>query len=231
MWIKNRQNPAKYLARTKRRHAWQQCADNNKQVGNAASFLTDDGGSRLLLCAKENSLDCSCVLSSLNLRIPVLLVIVMWKCGLVNGAWAYSRKVTICSSCVCISFLPVNIPPMKRMFTWMASQYSEGISRIAMWITNAAGKNLFSIGCCVPYRQLAALRGSCCCLLPMILSQVVTPMWMQGFVFTKMFCFSSSQVIKCSSILFSTCGGRRPWSRPRGLQISFMISFVVFGAT
>ena len=118
-----------------------------------------------------------------------------------NGAWACSRKVTTCSGCVCISFLPVNIPPMKRMFIWMASLYSEGISRFAMWITNAAGKNLFSISC-VPYRQLVALRGYCC--RPVAYDFVSSNSYVDAgvCVLRKCFVFPLVQVIKCSSILF-----------------------------
>ena len=88
------------------------------------------------------------------------------------------------------------------MFTWMASQHSEGISRIAMWITNAAGKNLFSIGCCVPYRQLAALRGSCC--RPAAYDFVSSNPYVDAgvCVLRKCFVFPLVQVIKCSSILF-----------------------------
>ena len=82
-----------------------------------------------------------------------------------------------------------NIPPVKRMFYRMASQVSEGISRIARDLQIAAGKTLSFICCCVLHRQFAALRGSFCRLLPVIMSQVLTFMWMQGFLFTKMFVF------------------------------------------
>ena len=120
-----------------------------------------------------------------------------------------------------------NIPPVKRMFYRMASQVSEGISRIARDLQIAAGKTLSFICCCVPHRQFAALRGCSCRLLPVIMSQVLTFMWMQGFLFTKMFLFSSSQV-SAAAFCFYTCGGRRLCSRSLGLQnyhLCFHLSF------
>ena len=89
-----------------------------------------------------------------------------------------------------VHFFLFNIPPVKRMFcTWMASQDYEGISGIACELQIAAGKILSFISCCVTYRQLSVLWGSFCRLLPMIMSQVITSMWMQGFFVYENVCF------------------------------------------